>query len=517
MHPIFDTQFFPTQKPFNRAMAAEERPGIDQALPAISAQETLPQRLAQLLPGGVGSTEAHLPALAQGGVGIAVAAFSQPERPWFRPLQRQQFLEDPEGGFALVSALTQSREPKLKLLFERLKKNQGVDYYGILQEEFNWLLAENQRLKGSALEFRLLEDFAHLQETRMDEKPTLGVLLAVRGGHNLMHYQSDADQEIPPDVVNNTDSPEYTFFEEALEENIQALKKWGKAGSLAPFYITLAGHFWNGLCGHAHSLPERLLQAGITEEFGVDTGITALGYQAIAQLLGKQNGRRILIDVHGMSVRSRVAYYKHLRNTYWSRSDNVPILYLGGGSAGTKTMLEATRRRDSTLSRQESYYNNGTINLSDEEIRLIVESDGFIGLSLDPSSLGGGIAHRELQAARTEKGARKTLMQLFTANLFRVVRAVGKVKAYDHVGLCSEMGYLYRETAGYSSAADLQAFAEDFIAYLKSPETNPYAGIDKGDVEMYLFQQPAEEIAQKVLSGSFKAFLSRYFQPEYLS
>ena len=46
---------------------------------------------------------------------------------------------------------------------------------------------------------------------------------------------------------------------------------------------------------------------------GVDEGMTPLGEKAVALLLDKSKGRRVLIDIKHISLKSRKWYYNYLK------------------------------------------------------------------------------------------------------------------------------------------------------------------------------------------------------------
>ena len=50
------------------------------------------------------------------------------------------------------------------------------------------------------------------------------------------------------------------------------------------FFITFSHHFDNGLCGHAHSLPE-VATFVLNQEKAMNEGFTALGWKVIRKLL----------------------------------------------------------------------------------------------------------------------------------------------------------------------------------------------------------------------------------------
>lgn len=155
-----------------------------------------------------------------------------------------------------------------------------------------------------------------------------------------------------------------------LTSNITDVKDWDHP----PFIITLAHHFYNSLCTHAQSLTG---QAGslLDQTYGMSDGdhpetniepLTQRGVTVIQQLLSRENGRRIHIDIKHMSVKARDAYYRLVENQY--QNDPVPIICSHGGI--------------------NTYYKHD-INLRlDEDIYRIYKTGGLFGIELDQRILG---------------------------------------------------------------------------------------------------------------------------------
>ena len=98
--------------------------------------------------------------------------------------------------------------------------------------------------------------------------------------------------------------------------------------------MSLAHHFWNGLCGHAESF-SGIVKKKVDQTEGLNVGITFLGRKIIAQLLATNNGKRILIDIKHMSVTSRQDYYRILENH--EAFKEVPLIVSHGAANGMQS------------------------------------------------------------------------------------------------------------------------------------------------------------------------------------
>jgi len=146
----------------------------------------------------------------------------------------------------------------------------------------------------------------------------------------------------------------------------------------------------------------------------VGRGITRLGMEVIRESLRKPN--RILIDIKHMSLEARKQYYEILRNEF--ASEKIPIIMSHGGVTGVSydKMPVVKCKRCCRWTKVEYYrpqgldktkFNPWSINLYDEEIREIVNSEGLIGLELDARILG---SRQKKRADLTEYFSRRELL-----------------------------------------------------------------------------------------------------------
>lgn len=173
-----------------------------------------------------------------------------------------------------------------------------------------------------------------------------------------------------------------------VKRNIRAIKK----GNVRFLFIGPAHIERNALCTHAYAI-KILKHRGFIPK---GSGITRLGRFAIRRLL--QTPGRVLIDIKHMSLKSRKQYYRMLEHEY--RDKSVPIIASHVGVTGESYERIGVKRCIRRCNRVEvvhkkrpgliegTTFNPWSINLYDEEIKKIVESEGLIGLSLDARILG---------------------------------------------------------------------------------------------------------------------------------
>ncbi|MFA0963485.1 hypothetical protein AB9P05_16895 [Roseivirga sp. BDSF3-8] len=211
------------------------------------------------------------------------------------------------------------------------------------------------------------------------DSDTLNIVLSVEGGHNFFGN-------------NAGDS----------EETLSKLEMFKSGQPWRLFYITLTHLMRSGYCNQAFGMKlindEAFYPAG--------KGVSDLGKAFIRKALSSENGQKpILIDIKHMSAVSRMEYYalrkaefphipimaSHMGVTGCSRT-NPPLKEAHWD--GEKNCMVATYHPYPALSGTK--FNSWSINLYDEDITEIAESNGLIGLSLDQRIMGVGKDSPEL-------------------------------------------------------------------------------------------------------------------------
>ncbi|MEP2670830.1 MAG: hypothetical protein ABJH04_17625 [Cyclobacteriaceae bacterium] len=183
--------------------------------------------------------------------------------------------------------------------------------------------------------------------------------------------------------------------EESLDDI--SLSSWAHT----PFYITFAGHFNNGLCGHAHSLPS-MSKYIYDQRKNMDKGVLKNAtYSVMNELLGLDEdlnttgSKRILIDVKHMSAASRQDFYKNIIRPFNRKPENaiskIPVIASQVGYSGVDgldTLIQNTKDGKEEDDFKVNGFKAWNINLCDEDVIEIHDSEGLIGVSLDQHLLG---------------------------------------------------------------------------------------------------------------------------------
>ncbi len=204
--------------------------------------------------------------------------------------------------------------------------------------------------------------------------------------------------DINPDLLNIGLSIEgaHAFFDDTeVFEECDVLNRlaFTKKQEIQFLYITLVHLTINPLSCHSFGMNlmkgEKFIPNG--------NGISEFGRDFIKQALDRTKGQRILIDVKHMSLKARLEYYQIVKENI----DEIPIIasHIGvtgisykqmpvleyskaPGKPGWKIFLE----KPSGLMNTE--FNPCSINFYDEEIKIIIDSNGIMGINLDQNILG---------------------------------------------------------------------------------------------------------------------------------
>ena len=340
----------------------------------------------------------------------------------------------------------------------------------------------------------------------------LNIIFTVEGSHALFH-----------------DVEHYTVQE--VLGNLNQLKN-------EPYrylFFTLAHVARNPLCNHAYGMKiikhEKFIPQG--------DGIEYLGYEVIKRLLDTENNRRIYVDIKHMSLKARKQYYELLKNEY----RDVPVIISHAGVTGvsyTKMPVNKIEEEDNWV--EVSYkkpkglmntgFNPWSINLYDEEILTIIESNGIIGINLDERILGNKQNKKEDKTEYFSKSefpyynavadenrygeswlskVKNLIIRFFTFrkdikhlanNILHIIK-VGGEKAWEHVCIGSDFDGMINPIETCRNARKFKKLERNLVKMLpkmakSDPDTN------------YFLDNPTDRVMQ-LMYGNVKRFLDIYF------
>jgi len=351
------------------------------------------------------------------------------------------------------------------------------DYWDELVREYEFLQLADGRPYESVCEhldggemvssevrgrYHLIRDAGQLEDVIEDGDDDIAVVLTIEGGHVL-----------------TMGSDQRRLSEDVIFDRIRALKRWRHP----VFILTLAHHFDNGVCGHAHTIPDA--GAAVMDQSprmgeGMEP-VGDLGIRVIREILdldedlNDRSGRRILLDVKHFSPRTRQQYYDKIVRPYNERNRGaanasrppIPVVGTHMGYAGVATLQQqidcAAKEDDHRLSGP--YYAWG-MNLSDEDVRMVHESEGLVGFIFDRRVLGAAPGLKVPDELWPQM-----LWRQFTG-MVDVVMAddrldpADKVRIWDRICIGTDFDGFMHPVPPYPTVLEFQDFADDLAELL---------------------------------------------------
>ena len=324
---------------------------------------------------------------------------------------------DHQGALESLARILRNKGP-LRQALQRIFLKYGMkriryllsddyDYWDEFLREYDFLRAADgithratlDRLDGDEVVETRIEGTYHLVKTGaqlesiIEGGEDIALVLTIEGAHTF---------SVGPD--HRPLAPEVVF--ERIDE-LRALPH-------PILFVTLAHHFDNGICGHAHSLPDAG-QLVMDQRPRMHQGFErsgGYGMQVVRELLDldddltDRGGRRILIDVKHMSPLARKELYEEVINPYNQRHASrrtageadgtqgpalpkIPVIASHAAYAGVHTLdgFIDNAERENDHWHIGSYYAWG-INLSDQDVRMIHASEGLVGICFDQRICG---------------------------------------------------------------------------------------------------------------------------------
>ena len=315
--------------------------------------------------------------LAYGGVNLVVASLYPLEKGFVRT--RQGTGDTVDSGLQLATGLGRSR-----IDFLQDTKN---GYWDDLLREYSFLLAMDGKtvsLDGRPVTYKLVRTAADISPLIASANPTdarqpytVHVLLSFEGAHVFFERFSD---------IPLTATEPSAAVQARILANVDAVKAW----THRPLFIGLAHHFYNGMCGHARSLTDKMLARLSDQSVGLDAPLHPFGKKVIRRMLDGGKGKRILIDIKHMSREARIAFFEMLDTDY--AGQDIPVVASHAGVRGN--------------AQNRSLFLDEDINFSDDEIIRVGASGGLFGLQLDERRIASAA---EIRNFRRYTSTRKVL------------------------------------------------------------------------------------------------------------
>ena len=439
------------------------------------------------------TSQCHLEGLVRGNVKIAYLSLTPLEKEMMDP----RLLNEKKKGPQTMACISGVEFLELK------DKNKVVNYYNDFAENLKYVIqGENvpYYVDGKAYTYEIVKNSAHLNKL-MEDPSKIALILTIEGGHTL-------GKSLTPDDISQTDSyREFYLSNVDRIKGILPLDSTSKKIDYPVLSINLNHFFWNGLCGHARTFSTAqtfIFGAGK----GVDEGMTELGKKVVERLLDKSKGRRVLVDIKHMSLKSRQWYYSYISDLR-SKGDNIPVFSSHSTVSGLSCQSKEYLANDNKSKNKKSYLNRWTISLSNEDINEIYISKGLIGIMLEKYKLIGELGNKAIRkSVEGSNQRRKLYVKFIMANILSCINAVNKADAWNIVSIGSDFDGLIVPFETYPRANEMVDLATDLYDFLKNPEAI-FDLYSLEDVKKLMFDFTAEEILEKIMYKNGVEFATR--------
>lgn len=369
-----------------------------------------------------------------------------------------------------------------KYITHQLSKK--YDYYESFKKEYKYIVEQQGKSPCGNYEFQIAKNYQDVKEIVKDPNK-IAVILSVEGGYSLGVGTEEMEEKPIQEL------------KDLMTKRIREIKSW----EYPPFSINVCHHFWNQLCGHSKSI-KGTSSFLVNQSKGIDKGMTELGRHVFRELLSRHNGPRINIDTKHMSVAARNEYFGFVRNyNYLNPDDKIPLICSHTGVNGYKEMENSVWKNDTPRKSKKSYFQNWSINVSDEEARIIHESDGIIGMILDKTVLGGGEFLKKLKNAKTESRKKKMMLKLLWKSIFQLIQGIGQKSAWDIIAIGSDYDGAITHIDQYYSSECFPQLKTDLISYLEETKLE----------EALWFGYTPKQLVDRIMTRNPLRFYEKYF------
>lgn len=363
---------------------------------------------------------------------------------------------------------------------------QHYNYFSDLQEQYDFLVSNQGASPCGKYHYKIAANYSDLEQTLASDDKTITIVVTIEGAHVFGCGTKESEQKTTEEL------------KRVLKQNIDKVKKWEHP----PFFITLAHHFWNQLCGHATSL-KNASKIACDQSKGLNEGFTELGLFVLKELLSTKNGKRILIDTRHMSVNARKHYIDYVKKHNKKHPDDlIPIITSHSAVNGFKTMEESLKMKDNPAKKRATNFCAWSLNVSAEEAVAIHESGGIAGVILDKGRHSGINLLKSIDKIKNINKRKKALLKLICDNIFFYIEAIQQKTAWDILTLGSDFDGVIVHFDHYENMASIPQLKKDLIAFLE--KTNY-----KSDL---WFGYSPEELMHKLFTQNAMDFLKRNFK-----
>ncbi len=489
-------------------------------------------------------------------------SFITPNRPFSKSSGAQRFILKMIFGKKvkehvdrkLIQLLTGISKNSAQAYLDEVHRAGIIDYYKDYKKEYSFLMQSNGTSSTNEEfsvkpNFSLVSNYEEYQQKSISPQTICGIL-SVEGMHAIVRYRKE--DLFDKNTISELDPPNKSALENEFKNHIQEIKTSAEM-PFVPFFITFSHHFNNLIAGHAKSFadaPNRI-KPGFADVFdqknGINLGISPFGKELIKDhILSRDNGQRILIDTKHMSLKARDDIFE-IAKLYKANLDPFPLICSHTAVNGLHSREAAANQPDINRYEKDSYVSKFDINLTDQDIEEIWETDGLIGICMHDGRMPGGKFKKYFKKIsgmfRSKEAKKRVHAQMFLTNIFHIAKVnlsyirklnlqnptqpIDEREAWKTISLGTDNDGIVDPFDHFNTAERLREFriklaesmkwnsADHMKKYkiLSLPSEVPFTEQELLDI-MQGFSP--KEITDRVFYESTREFLSKYFTEGYL-
>lgn len=379
----------------------------------------------------------------------------------------------------------------------------NVSYFGLVLANLAYLKEELQysyNKNGHAYSCDFIRSKDDIEDILKDPSK-VGILVSIGGGHSLGNFLYIEQGQVATEE-----------YQALIVDNIRQLK--GSVPIAAEpeefldipiFSVSFGNYFEDGICGKTNrfSLAE---EEAFKRPTNIDADITPLGQVAVKELLNKDRGRRILVDIGGMSILAREWYYKHVKDERF-RKDTIPILATGVGISGLNKKDNLYGKLD-----KNEFFNHQSMNLCRQDLMTILESEGLIGISLERNKLMGPKFQERYNATVPNSADRyRVATEAVAANICKAIHMSNNIDAWNMICISTEFDAHGRYLDVYNSSNKMLDLHRHLLAFFSNPRDIKGIYTAK-EIQNFMYNYTAEEIVDRIMYKNALKFTKKHLQ-----
>ncbi|MCP4442744.1 MAG: hypothetical protein GY810_27885 [Aureispira sp.] len=455
----------------------------------------IPTELTSAFEGVSKRSQSHMYSLVKGNVKISNQIIAPTERQFFQ----SEFLSSGSRSktFGCLTGMSYKEESFIL---------SNVNYFKIIIENIEYIQDELQykyHVGPRSYSCKIIKKPSDIDSV-MNNPLEIGWLLSIAGGHTLGNFLFIEQAQYRTNEYRNTVMGNIDILKGAKPLRLKT-KEYLK---VPIFSISFGNFFQDGICGKVaqFSLSE---EDAFKRQDNIGEDFSDLGKAVVERLLTRKGGRRILVDVGGISLKAREWYYKHIRDRRFEK-DTIPILATNVGISGLSKKDKNYSNEDAKLKNSNAMLNHRHANLCKEDVLEVLRSNGLIGISLERDKLmGKSFQTRYNATVAGSANRRRVAVDAIVSNVCKIIKNCYSIEAWDIISIGSQFDTHARHLEMYNQSSDMYQLYKDLLLYFRNPR-DIEGTFDAKDIKDLMYDYTPQEIVDKIMYKNALSFVKKH-------